>query len=109
MPRGRARARRGRATHSLDHLAPPRSRPPARGVAATGAGAVVDLRSVRAGGVSSVDNALRILRSFSYSEPTLGVSELARRLGLGKSTVHRLLQALVRQGFVTRTPDGRYR
>ena len=60
-------------------------------------------------GVSSVDNALRILRSFSYSEPTLGVSELARRLGLGKSTVHRLLQALVRQGFVTRTPDGRYR
>ena len=60
-------------------------------------------------GVSSVDNALRILRAFSYSEPTLGVSELARRLGLGKSTVHRLLQALVRQGFVTRTSDGRYR
>jgi IclR family KDG regulon transcriptional repressor len=60
-------------------------------------------------GASSVDNALRILRTFSYSEPTLGVSELARRLGMGKSTVHRLLQALVRQGFVTRTPEGRYR
>jgi DNA-binding IclR family transcriptional regulator len=59
--------------------------------------------------LSSVDNALRILLAFSPEEPTLGVSELARRLGLGKSTVHRLLQTLLRQGFVIRTPDGRYR
>ena len=29
------------------------------------------------------------MSAFSYGEPVLGVSELARRLGMGKSTVHR--------------------
>ena len=37
------------------------------------------------------------------------MSELARRLDLGKSTVHRILATLQADGFVERTPDGRYR
>ena len=47
--------------------------------------------------------AMAVISAFSYAEPVLGVSELSRRLGLGKSTVHRLLTTLVADGFVERT------
>jgi DNA-binding IclR family transcriptional regulator len=60
-------------------------------------------------GLATVHNTLRLLQQFSYTEPVLGVSELARRLGLGKSTVHRMLTTLLDEGFVQKTPDGRYR
>jgi DNA-binding IclR family transcriptional regulator len=42
----------------------------------------------------TVDKAVAILRQFSVDEPQLGVSELSRRLGLTRSTVHRLLASL---------------
>ena len=43
-------------------------------------------------------------------EASIGVSELARRLGLGKSGVHRLLTTLVAEGLVERDPHtGGYR
>lgn len=60
--------------------------------------------------LSSVSNAVRLLCAFSAVEPELGVSELARRLGLGKSTVHRLLQTLAEGDLIERNPrTGRYR
>ena len=43
---------------------------------------------------------LQLLEVLARSEGALGVSELATRLGLGKSNVHRLLQALVELGYV---------
>ena len=52
---------------------------------------------------------MAIVSAFSYGEPVLGVSELARRLGMGKSTVHRLLASLLIDGYVERTDDDRYR
>jgi IclR family transcriptional regulator, KDG regulon repressor len=58
---------------------------------------------------STVRKALSIVSAFSYGEPVLGVSELARRLGYGKSTVHRILTTLREEGFVERTLDDRYR
>jgi DNA-binding IclR family transcriptional regulator len=59
--------------------------------------------------LSSVRNALRLLCAFTPAEPELGVSELARRLGVGKSTVHRLLGTLKDEGFVEQNPaTGRY-
>ncbi len=58
---------------------------------------------------SSVRKAMAIVSAFSYGEPVLGVSELARRLGMGKSTVHRLLASLLIDGYVERTDDDRYR
>jgi DNA-binding IclR family transcriptional regulator len=60
-------------------------------------------------GYSTVRKTLAVISAFSYSEPVLGVSELARRLGIGKSTVHRILTTLAADGFVERTPDDRYR
>lgn len=53
----------------------------------------------------SVKNALRILRSFSMDEPEKGVRELAKSLGLGKSTVGRLMTTLASEGFVTKNPQ----
>ena len=53
---------------------------------------------------STVTKATDVLSSFSFAEPVLGVSELARRLGMGKSTVYRLLTTLVRAGGSSRPP-----
>lgn len=64
---------------------------------------------VESGQLSTVIKALRVLQAFRYEEPVLGVSELARRLGMGKSTVHRILSTLLAEGFVSKTPDDRYR
>lgn len=44
--------------------------------------------------LSSVHNALRILRVFTHENPEMGISELSVRLGLAKSTVFRLLRTL---------------
>jgi IclR family transcriptional regulator, KDG regulon repressor len=60
--------------------------------------------------LSSVGNAARLLKQFSSSERELGVTELAGRLGIGKSTVHRLLATLQAEQFVEQDPEsGRYR
>jgi DNA-binding IclR family transcriptional regulator len=53
----------------------------------------------------SVDKAIAILKEFSLAEPELGVSELARKLGLTKSTVHRILASLLEGGFVEQDPE----
>ena len=50
--------------------------------------------------LSTVRNAARLLKAFLTREESIGVSELARRLGLGKSNVHRLLTTLVAEGLV---------
>src|SRR5271155_5853449 len=61
-------------------------------------------------GLSTVRNAARLLKVFRSRESDLGVSELARRLSLGKSTVHRLLTTLVAEGLIEQDPrTGGYR
>ncbi|MCL6548066.1 MAG: IclR family transcriptional regulator [Alicyclobacillus sp.] len=55
--------------------------------------------------VRSVDRALDILLCFSRAEGGLTLSEIAREVGLHKSTVHRLLLSLQQKGFVRRQPD----
>jgi DNA-binding IclR family transcriptional regulator len=55
----------------------------------------------------SVDRALAILKQFSVDEPQLGVTELSRRVGLTKSTVHRLLASLRQGGLVEQDPESR--
>ena len=59
--------------------------------------------------LSTVHNALRLLQQFSYEEPVLGVSDLARRLNLAKSTTSRLAATLLAEGFLETTPHHRYR
>ncbi|MCB1001658.1 MAG: IclR family transcriptional regulator [Acidimicrobiales bacterium] len=59
--------------------------------------------------LTTVTKALQVLQAFTYEHPVLGVSELARQLGMGKSSVHRILSTLAEQGFVVKTDDDRYR
>lgn len=61
------------------------------------------------GGLKSVASALDLIDCFSEDEE-LGVSEAARRLGVAKSTAHRLLTTLASRGFVEQNPQtGKYR
>lgn len=60
--------------------------------------------------LSSVRNAARLLKEFTGKEPELGVTELAERLDLGKSTVHRLLTTLMAEELIEQNQEtGRYR
>jgi IclR family KDG regulon transcriptional repressor len=47
-----------------------------------------------------------LLEVLARSERPMGVTELATRLGIGKSNVHRLLQALVELGYARRDAAG---
>jgi IclR family KDG regulon transcriptional repressor len=62
-----------------------------------------------ADGLSSVRNAARLLKIFLSREESIGVSDLARRLDLAKSTVHRLLTTLAAEGLIEQVPAGGYR
>jgi len=58
----------------------------------------------------AVDRALDILLCFSQKEPTLTLTQIAARVGMHKSTVHRLLGTLERKRFVQRVEkNGAYR
>lgn len=60
--------------------------------------------------LSSVTSAIRLLKAFSEDEAELGISALAKRLGVAKSTVHRLAAALVAEGLLEQNPvNERYR
>lgn len=56
--------------------------------------------------LASVANAARLLKQFSRDDRELGVSELARRLGLATSTVHRLAATLADERLLERGPGG---
>lgn len=61
-------------------------------------------------GLSSVANALRLLKVFTAERPEWGITELARALDVAKSTAHRLTSTLVSEGFLEQSPQtGRYR
>jgi IclR family transcriptional regulator, KDG regulon repressor len=60
--------------------------------------------------IQAIERAVAILNAFSADEHELGVTELAERLGLHKSTVHRFMVNLDAAGMVERNPrTGRYR
>ncbi len=67
-------------------------------------GAIPDAAANATGAVGAVDRALAVLCAFSPESPTLGITEISARLGLTKSTVHRLLQTLVARGMVAQDP-----
>ena len=57
--------------------------------------------------VESADRVLRLLQAFGPHERDVSLGDLAQRVGLPKSSVHRLLVTLVGHGFVERDPSTR--
>lgn len=57
-------------------------------------------------GTEAIDRALDVLDALADANAPVGVTALARSLGLPKSTVHRLLTALVRRGLVEQADSG---
>ncbi|MCM3160621.1 IclR family transcriptional regulator [Metabacillus litoralis] len=53
---------------------------------------------------SSLANALSILKGFTMDHPEQGVTDVAKSLGVSKSTVHRLLASMASEGFVYKDP-----
>lgn len=79
----------------MDTLQPARGRSHVRHETRSHSSASTGTTTTRA-----VDRALAVLCAFTRETPWLGVSEINQRLGLHKSTVHRLLQVLLSRGMV---------
>ncbi len=59
--------------------------------------------------LSSVTNAVRILKAFTPADPSWGVTDLARRVGVSKSSTHRILSTLADEGVLEQDiTTGRY-
>jgi IclR family acetate operon transcriptional repressor len=58
-------------------------------------------------GASVIVNAIAVLRSFTADHPLLGVTEIANRVGLHKSTVSRILATFEQENLVERDADTR--
>lgn len=70
----------------------------------------MSLRAPDGGRLSSVACSIRLLKAFSEEQVEIGISDLAKRLGVAKSTVHRLAVTLVADGMLEQNPDtGKYR
>lgn len=64
----------------------------------------------RQGAAASLFNGLAVLQAFTIEAPALGVTQIAAKVGLHKSTVSRILSGLAEAGFVEREPESaRYR
>lgn len=61
--------------------------------------------STGTGRLSSVATAARILREFGNHSTQLGVTQLASRVGIGKSTAHRVIWTLVQEGLLEKVED----
>jgi IclR family KDG regulon transcriptional repressor len=60
--------------------------------------------------VRAVDRALDILFCFTREEPSLSLTQIAEKVGMSKSTVHRLLSTLENKRFIGRDrASGQYR
>lgn len=60
--------------------------------------------------IRAVERALDVLLCFSSRTPELTMSQISEKIGINKSTVHRLLSTLERKRFVERDPSsGAYR
>jgi len=60
--------------------------------------------------IRAVERALDVLQCFSMQTPELNMTQISERVGMHKSTVHRLLATLEKRHFVERNPiTGLYR
>jgi len=60
--------------------------------------------------VQSIDRAFEILETLAVEREGLGVTEIGKRVGLHKSTVHRILNTMAERGYIEQNQEtGAYR
>jgi len=59
-------------------------------------------------GVQVIDRTFDIIELLAVEPKGLGVSDVARKLSLNKSTAHRILNAITDRGYLEKTEDGIY-
>ena len=59
--------------------------------------------------VQSIDRALDVIEVLSGESDGLGVTEIANRIGLHKSTAHRIITTMVNRGYLNKTESGTYK
>ena len=62
------------------------------------------MRDKATGPVEAIERAVQVLDSFSVEQPELGVADVARQLGLKRSTAHRALVSLEVGGLLRQDP-----
>jgi IclR family transcriptional regulator, KDG regulon repressor len=73
-------------------------------------GAVYENRSADRGKLLSVARSARLLKTFYEQQAEIGITDLAKRLGVAKSTVHRMAASLISEGLLEQNPaNGKYR
>src|ERR1700694_3172845 len=60
-----------------------------------------------AGAAPAISRAMKLLDEVAASPGDAGISELARRIGLGKSSVHGLISTLTLEGLLAPSPGGK--
>ena len=55
--------------------------------------------------VKSLARAMRVLECFTVEQPELGISEIAKRLGMQKSTVFNILNTFQKTGYICQNPE----
>ena len=60
-------------------------------------------------GVQSVDRVLDMIEALAEEQEGLGITELAGRVGLHKSTAHRLISTLAKRNYIEKTDAGNYK
>jgi IclR family acetate operon transcriptional repressor len=58
--------------------------------------------------INALEKDLAVLEALSYADGPHRLAEIAARVGIGKPSVHRILQEMVRSGFATGLPGGYY-
>lgn len=60
--------------------------------------------------LSSVKNAMRILRLYNIKQKELGLTSIAEQINVPKSTAHRIVTLLLKENFLSKNPrTGKYR
>ena len=66
------------------------------------------VRSDSAGGTEAADRVADVLLLFAQASHPLGVTQIARSLGLSKAVVHRILQSLTSRSLLQASPGSTY-
>lgn len=54
--------------------------------------------------VKSLARAMRVLECFSVQNPELGITEIAKMLGMQKSTIHNIVRTFEKDGYIVQNP-----